>query len=747
MLYPNVQTGRTRVLANPMAQKISQGNSKNQDQEQWDYWEQDTWDGGIGKIEPGEETGYLYGDMDSRVPGQLILPPLLRMADRRDTDATIADCRYMPEDVAGVLGAGTYAMKFTTPASLPGHTCLVRVYANLANTAGITINIYSDSMDAPNANVSGPSTLSESGDSGGQWAWYAAAHADSVLSTATSYWVRIVVPTGASIAYGSSGYARLAMQDSGGWVDLTGKYILFGIDFFKIDDASTEEYPGCIFRLGTTLYLTHENDIYKYVVANDNWTSVGTAGTGNITGAVVLGTSVYLSKASGDYYTMNTSETIAASGGGENATLFAAWEGILYRADGASLYYTADGTTWTQISDFPTGYNIRGMAGMGDYLFVSTDEALYRIFGISVKQATRWGTVDSKNGLNMIHHNGNLYIPLINRIFEYSESGAMRDIWTQPENLPLRRAGKVLSLYSTNNWLLALSGNASNPAMPLIWLWQGEGWHPWVPLAEARTSTFTSYDRTVRAMFLDRTLARFWYIDGRGVTWWVTTTDYALNPYFDTSYKFMPYGWIEWDWFDGAVRQLNKDYESVTIISENVSSTRPLKVYWQDGDSTTWELLGTATSNNQTLRWSTYSTRPRTKRLKLGIQMATGDADETPRIQHIVVRYQTHLKDRYRWQLTIICHDNQAGKNGELLSLTRAQMETMLNQLEGTDTSDEQTAPFILTDVDGNLYEVKVISASQTVDSLNTLIGSSSDEWAAIYQWTLEQATAGEYTA
>jgi hypothetical protein len=208
----------------------------------------------------------------------------------------------------------------------------------------------------------------------------------------------------------------------------------------------------------------------------------------------------------------------------------------------------------------------------------------------------------------------------------------------------------------------------------------------------------------------------------------------------------MPYGWLEYDWFDGDIRELNKDIESLTIIGESIAAANPIKAYWQDDASTDWELLGTFDSNTETIRWSDYTTRPRTKRLKLGFQLSTLDADVTPRIQAIILRYQTHLKDRYRWQFTIICYDNQTGTNGELLSLTRAQMEAALDQLEGTDTSDEQTAPFILTDVNGNLYEVKVLAASQMITDLDKKVGDSTDEYATIYQWTLEQATTGEYT-
>jgi hypothetical protein len=194
----------------------------------------------------------------------------------------------------------------------------------------------------------------------------------------------------------------------------------------------------------------------------------------------------------------------------------------------------------------------------------------------------------------------------------------------------------------------------------------------------------------------------------------------------------MPAGWMEWDWFDGAVLANAKDFESVTLITENVSATCPVAVYWKDDDSTAWELLGTNTTNNATLRWSDYLTRPNTKRFKLGLQMTTTDITSTPRIRAIVVRFLTNVADRYGWNVAIQVNADTPYLNGEEQALTVAQLCAHLDALE------VQVPPFPFTDnMEGTTYEVRIMQASR--DVLRHLYNGSTHTTDYVYRWTLEE--------
>ncbi|WP_230677640.1 hypothetical protein, partial [Streptococcus pneumoniae] len=75
-------------------------------------------------------------------------------------------------------------------------------------------------------------------------------------------------------------------------------------------------------------------------------------------------------------------------------------------------------------------------------------------------------------------------------------------------------------------------------------------------------------------------------------------------------------GWLETDWFFGGLYEIYKDFESVYISGDNLSSSLYAQVYWKDDDSTGWELLGTCTSPRTELRWSNYATRPASRQIK-----------------------------------------------------------------------------------------------------------------------------------
>ena len=528
------------------------------------------------------------------------------------------------------------------------------------------------------------------------------------------------------LTYGTSGYAREAMTYNGSaWSNVTGKYIPFSVGVHALGTGVVAAYRGGIFRFDDDLYLYHDNDVYKYSTSNSNWVSVGTAGSGEITSAIVMGSYVYFGKSSGDYYRMNTSDVISASGGGENAHLFYPWGQFLWRADGAALYYSGDGTTWTQVADFPDTYPIRGLAGMGEDIYAATDEGLFRVgAGDFVYSAMRWGSAYAKNGINMINHNGNLYIPVENRIYEFSASGTMRDIWPQFELLPTKRPGQILSLHTSNNWLMALTGNFGTSGLspyysvPMLWVWQGEGWHPLIQVGEEGELTGSGWQRrTLQTVYLDRTLLRLWFINMQGAVWWTTLSDYALNPYYDSLHDYMPFGWIEWDWFDGPIREIRKDYESVTVIGQNITSSTPVKVYWQDDSSTDWELLGTCDTDEEELRWTLASgVRPNTRRFKLALQLVSTDGDDTPRIDAVRVKYHPMLQDQFRYVVPIKVSGNSRAPQ-ELFDLTvqtASNNDTGAEQLAHLNGLVKQVAPFSFTPpTGGSAREVKASPGCQ----------------------------------
>lgn len=212
--------------------------------------------------------------------------------------------------------------------------------------------------------------------------------------------------------------------------------------------------------------------------------------------------------------------------------------------------------------------------------------------------------------------------------------------------------------------------------------------------------------------------------------------DFTLNPYNSSSSRYAPSGWIEWDDFMGGINELDKDYESVTLLTENCTSTTPISVYWRDDDSTGWEKLGTATADNSTLRWSDYTTRPSTKAFRLGIEMRSKSNTSTPRIRSIIVRFRTKTRDRYGWRIKILVSTPQAQVDG-----TDASTYTVAQQMAHLDALQTQTPPFVFQDIDGNKYEVDCVDYNQDVIKYD--YKNSAADYQVVYNWVLEQVTTG----
>src|SRR5690606_7236839 len=116
---------------------------------------------------------------------------------------------------------------------------------------------------------------------------------------------------------------------------------------------------------------------------------------------------------------------------------------------------------------------------------------------------------------------------------------------------------------------------------PSLWAWQEEGWHF---LAKLPTSYFASQIQRYSVLY-DRESRRLWFTIPLGL-FYLEVEDYTLNPFNSSTYKYQPFGWIEQDRFYGGQYLVDKDWESVTVVGDNLSANVCAKVYWQDEGST-----------------------------------------------------------------------------------------------------------------------------------------------------------------
>jgi hypothetical protein len=461
---------------------------------------------------------------------------------------------------------------------------------------------------------------------------------------------------------------------------------------------------------------------------------VTTAFAADITDLHTDGETLYIGLGdSTDYETMDGAESFTTAS--EPARLFTRWNGYLWRAINNEVYYTADGSTWTgPVEVCPAGFSVNGLSGQGDYMMVACDDALYYIgYADLVYTVTPWGQLDpsENNGAGMVNWQGALYIPLNAGIIRYDASTMLPVGPDLGEGLPLNRSGAIGALATQNNWLYCLVRATAGAST--VWAYNGQGWHY---VTEAPTNDelyFTSihYRRTNQKLYLGT---------NKGVIFTVVATDSPNQIDLDTLAYTSPYGTIETDWFYGGL-DVDKDWESVLVMGDDIDADHPVRVYWLDEDSDAWEYLGEITESGMELRWDDYSTRPISKQLCIGLGLYAKSSinyQGTPIIRAVRVKFHNMVTDTWRWSIPLQVSDRQTMLDGDLNTYTAAQMITHL------DACTKQVPPVIYQDVTGTQYECKIVDASRQVDKLEYIDGEIVTSF--VYRLSLEQVTEAAYT-
>jgi hypothetical protein len=740
-----------RQNANPFAAQVSTQDKYNK-VEAFNIWPQEGWDAGVSKTDP-EAGGFLYADAETRVPSQVILSPLIHQVDNRTLTHAPQDCRYMPDNMAGEVTVGNgghakVAIKFIAPASGGLSTFVAWVYANIASSVQIKFEIWSDSS-GPGSLVSTPVTYTPPESTPG-WYWHGTT-VTKALSGGTSYWL-VIYPTSGSdsfqMGYGSSGYTVNSQRFTSVWSDINpNTYLFYSLGLYP--NTVSPLYSGSgFFRLGSTLYHFSDNRVWKYSTANDSWSSVGALTSGADSMLSVSGVSTWNDKAwfgsgglSNDKtLTMDTSETIATPA--LNGNIFTKFGPYLYRSYQNDLYRSGDGVSWD--GPFPIGsdqYNITGMAGMGDSLYVATAEALYRFApGDIVDGVTTWGNIDATNGKGMINHAGALYIPIRGRIATFTQDGRLMDVWMNGEDDVITgRIGQVWHLTNMNNWLVALVSNPTAAGKPTLWAYQDGSWHHLATLpsggAFSAAGVYSSY-----AAYYDRSTQSLWVSTPALVTYRLYVPDYTLNPYNDSASTFMPRGWLEQARFFGGLYLNNKRFQSVTIVGDSLSANQFVDVYWRDA-ARGWTKLGRVTADGQELRWGDIDVNLVTGWIRLGVLLGTTSGGSTPRIRAIITKMLPMVNDRFTDQITILMSDHVEMSDGAPSAYTTQQAWDFLT---GPDVIANEGS-VIYQDPWGEQYEV-------TVKAHNELITKFAYYNNALHvkefrmTLTVEQITLGTYT-
>lgn len=761
------------MTANPMAARVSTG-SQYGDLQAWSTFLMADWQAGVGKVQ-AEAGGYLFGEIESRVSSQLILPAALGCSQMEVAGAATEQCSYMPADadnysvqLVGGSGNPTRISIAVTLYSNQEAGALPRIsgvafYGYAAAGVGLTAALYSNSSGAPNAQVASGTATAATYRPGYQWYWIplSAVYSPNVDGNVTYHWV--IYPTsssneisvvqgdtysGASYTYNGSAwsantgvcpffiykepYPQTASYSSRRWAGARGFFLDYNTDevctFTSLQNTSTDALDG------SPVMLRYDavNNLWEAQTLTGSPQTFATVTADEVGGPVLFDGAAYIPQGA-NYSTWTLSGNTGGSSTND-AHLFCSWAGYLWRAYDNQVWYSTDGATWTAIANDvgPNDYRIRGLAGFGQYLYVATDEALYYVApGDTAVGLFPWSTIDERNGRGMVVHQGALYIPVAGRILRYSEDGSLQDIWiNRDDDFNNQRLGEISALAGLSNWLVAGVNGTTDTEPASVWAYTQQGWHHLATLPPGFP---------IRSLYYDRARSRLWIASDGWAIFYIYAPDWAINPYNDSGASFMPHGWLETGRIYAGLRELRKDWESVRLFGEFTVGSTDCTVYYRDAETDAWTSLGTATADAEELRWSDYTTRPGGRWLRLGLLLSTDAPASSPKVEAVATKLLPMVTDRRAWNLALMISDGQEMIDGAVNSYTADEMLAHLRGLV------EQVPPFIYEDPTGAQYEVKATGSAENISQFEWLDASQETRIIWVFELAVEQVTAGTY--
>lgn len=764
------------MAANPMAARVSSG-GKYGEVEAWSTWVQEDWQMGVGQRDP-EAGGLLYGEVDSRVPRQLLLPQASQFIPP-DYGATTRGLvghfpQYGTTFTTLTIGAGQAYTKIAIRTKSPqaAKTAAAEwfgfsVFAS-AQAAGGTYGlaeIRSESGSLPGGTSSAFDIVDiDLANILGQYPQWLQAMTVSSASKShdTNYWQTIGDGDGVTLTLygsttaGSSTGMAVAAYNGSSWVAITNFYPFFLSAWWYTTTPTTSMQPAAFVRgnssklyyIAQTLNASTATSTKVFELNSTTWTLKDTeTGAMNSKHVALFDGNIYFALgAKLAYFPVGGSAVTTTA---TDAHGFETWNGYLWRYYNNNVYYSADGSTWTgPIEIGSTDYAVRSMCGMDQQMYVATDEALWMIAPGDIPVGImRWGSISNENGADMVNHQNALYIAVGGRVVRFTPDGTSQDVFiNRDDDLPASRLGKVEALLSMNAMVVALvapnSSMAEYTTAKSLWAYNGQGWH--FVGAMPVPMLLTGYSIPIRTpsngLYYDFANTKaLWCAPSAEQAFFFPVSDYALNPYNDSATMYMPAGWMQTDRFYGGQVELEKDWESVRVWGE-FDTGASVKVYWQDEGSTGWELLGTVDEDGEELRWSDYSTRPAGRWIKLGLLLLTTSRAVSPKVTAVGVKFLPMVTDRERWQLAILVSPDQEMLDGERNTYTVAQQLAHLRSMV------QRVPPCIYEDVDGTQYEVKVLNASRNMLRYDVVLDGQV-RMQHVYQMTVEQVTDGTYSA
>jgi hypothetical protein len=748
-----------KVNANPFTESAGVGGPYTELQG-WQEWAQEDWMAGINRKKT-DDLGALYSSALTNVPGQLTLPPALLRSPITYPEYDQTTIRHYPYSMTNSLTLCRPSSNIQRIATfLPnwgGSDSNIRVYAYMKYGGVLDVTIYAGGAATPIAGtqlstlsvdlrrVTDGSNVPPEGDP-----YWHLLYTGNPTIPAEGIWAVITLTDGVRDLYIPNQYdgpvtnaqTQKYQTQTGAWVNCVapnaGAY-RFPIIVFA-QDALNAVAVTSMTIIGTKVVTTTNNsaNITTYDLAG---AVSGTSMTYTPTSIAQFDGNVYVARGSSYDIIKITGLTIGAGAAvtGVKATLLLEANGYLWRANGDLLYYSGDGSTWTEI--VTPGRTILAMGSMEGELYYATTEGLYYVApGDFVQQVTKWAVGVTAGKYTIITHQGSLWIATPDdlyrldsgRSFVHDNPFQNTEAYQYKQQVPIALATtqtRLFALFQTNK------AQPRNPSLNLM-EWTPEGWHQIKRIGSRRDATNEG------CMLYEPTTSSLLIATGQDNYKLNLSAAYS-NPYInDEQFTFEGYAWLEYPRFYGNRYLINKHFDQINLLSEALGNTNGHKVdvYYRTELYPNYTLLGTIQSQDTALRWTGADLAG--KWVQLAFLITSTNKLTTPRIKATILKYQSLVADRARWSIPIEIDASQ-DVDGWHYSSAGIVADTVerLDELIATEE------PLVYKDVRGVAYEVSLQSYSEQLTKYEYKSHTDEAVTCHIYTLIIEQIVPGTYTA
>jgi hypothetical protein len=791
--------GRVARLANPYAAKVGGGDTTLADLTEMSAYGQTDWRAGRGQDRFDEEDRFYDADRaETRIKDQITLGPYIKVIG---TDVGTG-LSYRPTNIEGhpVAKQGeaysSHAQQIGTPAS-PSSTC-THIWLRLRKSAGGQSRTYKVALCADDNQKPGTELASVTFDlddldtvfQDTKFTW------DTPVSWSgnTYYWIVLYKPASGptsdthyiewakDIGQGGTGYNVGAVM---GWSEQYSQWMASGLSFdfwFSANDDPTAlkaEITVNPVRYSDDWFCAADDVVYIYSSGGGGyWSASDTVAGETVTDLCVAGGYLYAARGTGTL--RRYTGTWGDAPGAVTAQLLMVYNGYLYRTDPTNpdtFYYTADGSTWQTVT-VGTGETITAMAGFRDEVAIATTRGLWLQAADWTYQVLDWSSQEAdSNGVGMYAwaRTNELFIPVGHGLYRWTGATMVACGPDRDAGLPSDRAGNIVALCGTANWLYAVV-DAGSDGYSSVMVYQGRDWHELYRGGTAGERIHTIGYETINSP------SRLWFGQGTQMLY-VELPDYSDNPYQYEGIHFHPDGEVELSAWGNELMPVLKDWRYVIVQAEACNSDQYIEVYYEIDRSGVWTLLGTINTTHTLHRISfpansfaakttgsscttttielgsgdttdmnggdwvridgeirqiesitdsdtfvlalplpsapssgvtVYAASPLGSEIRLRFRLITKDWLKTPRLLAVACFCQANVLDRWQITLDVLVEDRMTCLDGSPYPMDAAALETALQEWITRQT------PFTLHDLRETQRTVKVANAVESTPRRST---------------------------